>query len=321
MVATSLSLCNSSEKPVEKLPYSKGQPPKSAMLSRIMASGFLENFSARAQIVWAALWSHAGSCVAGASGDYFTERCWPSESQLARELGCDARTVRRAIKQLVSGGAVRRDRRGRRAHWHAGSVLVIPKVAIQANAPDRTLLSSRSTGHKCPLEKTKTMQTKPTSKVVVAHTTQEPAQPAPQPAQSPPARPTPAQPKQANEWRDATSAELDAVAALPLGRDGLRSKRAVEAIRAGQELSAIESAWLHGVIRSERPAVRVVKVAPVATAVAAQLKNFGMRGDLAEMLSVSMPSQALHWLHYAKQCGKQAGFIVAACREQYKMSA
>ena len=144
MVATSLSLCNSSEKPVEKLPYSKGQPPKSAMLSRIMASGFLENFSARAQIVWAALWSHSGSCVAGDSGDYFTERCWPSESQLASELGCDARTVRRAIRQLVSGGAVRRDRRGRRMHWHAGSVLVIPKVAIQANAPDRTKVSSRN---------------------------------------------------------------------------------------------------------------------------------------------------------------------------------
>ena len=86
-------------------------------------------------------------------------------------------------------------------------------------------------------------------------------------------------------------------------------------------LRAVEASWLHGVIRSERPAVRVVKVAPVATAVAAQLKNFGMRGDLAEMLSVSMPSQALHWLNYAKRCGKQAGIIVAACREQYKMSA
>lgn len=313
MVATKIPFRNR----VEKLPNSPFQLQKCAILSRIMASGFLENFNARAQIVWAALWSHSGSCSPGESGDYFTERCWPSEAQLAGELGCNPRTVRRAIRQLVSGGALRRDRRGRRLHWHAGSVLVIPKTAILTNAPDRTKLSYRSTGQSCPVEITNTKEIKPTNPVVVSHSIQEPTQP----AQSPPARPKPSQPKQPAEWRDATTAELDTVAALPIGRDGMRSRRAVATIRAGGVLDHMEAAWLHGVIRSERPVIRSIEAKLPAATIVQRLQRFGMRSDYAQMLAVSMPVQALHWLEYARRHGKRAGFIVKACQDRYAITA
>ena len=302
----------------EKLPQNQKPLQKSAILSRIVASGFLSQFTTRTQATWLALWSHAGSCIAGIDGDYVTRRCFPSVDQLAGELGISKSTALRALRELRLAGALVRDRRGASRHYNAGSVLQIPKLAILLNASRSVIRDTSSEVSSVTHRKSNTNESKPQQHkpVVVSHTTQEPAQP----AQTPPARPQPTQPKQVTEWRDATSAEMDAVAALPIGRDGMRSARAVETIRAGGMLDQSEAGWLYGVIRSERPAPRQIKTVMSAATVATQLQKFGMATAIAETLAATMPTVALAWLDKAKRSGKGAGFIVKACREGWKLA-
>src|SRR4051812_44565116 len=44
--------------------------------------------------------------------------CWPGQETLAEEMGCEVRTVQRAIAELVAAGKVEVERQKDRSNWY-----------------------------------------------------------------------------------------------------------------------------------------------------------------------------------------------------------